>query len=77
MECSTPDDLTADGHLCPRQVGDLARNTRPGRVVLTHMYPPVADRQPELDVAALAGVECDAARDGDIFTVPRETEPSS
>ena len=80
VECSTPDDLATDGHLCPGRVGELARNTRPGRVVLTHMYPLVAAQNPECDVTEQAGVRCDAARDGDIFvigTIPPETETPS
>ena len=79
-ECSTPDDLATTGHLCPGRVGELARNTRPRRVVLTHLYPLVAAQNPERDVTELAGVPCVAARDGDVFeigTVPSETESPS
>ena len=74
VECSTPDDLAVDVHLAPGSVADLARNTRPGQVVLTHMYPLVASRDPQRTVTDLAGVPCIAARDGDVFTVPPEME---
>ncbi len=76
-ECSTPDDLATDGHLCPTRVADLARNARPARVVLTHMYPLVAGQDPQRTVTDLAGVSCAAARDGDVFVVPHETESST
>jgi ribonuclease BN (tRNA processing enzyme) len=77
VECSTPDDLAVDGHLSPSRVADLARNARPGRVVLTHMYPLVAAQDPARTVTALAAVPCTAARDGEVFTVPDETENPS
>ena len=79
-ECSTPDDLATAGHLSPGRVGDLARSAQPRRIVLTHLYPLVAQQNPERDVAALAGIPCVAARDGDVFEIgtdPSETEPSS
>ena len=77
VECSTPDDLTVASHLGPTGVANLARNTRPGRVVLTHMYPLVAGQHPDRTVTDLAGVPCAAARDGDVFAVPPETETST
>lgn len=73
-ECSTPDDLAVDTHLAPATVADLARNTGAGRVVLTHMYPPVAAQAPDRAVAAATGVPTVAARDGDVFRVPAPPE---
>jgi ribonuclease BN (tRNA processing enzyme) len=66
-----------DGHLSPGRVAELARNTRPGLVVLTHMYPLVASQHPQRTVTDRAGTDCVAARDGDVFAIPHETETSS
>jgi ribonuclease BN (tRNA processing enzyme) len=76
-ECSTPDDLAVEGHLSPDRISDLVRNTRPGRVVLTHLYPLVAAQAPERTVAEATGIACVAARDGDCFTLDENTEPKS
>ncbi len=70
-ECSTPDDLAVDGHLCPGRVVELVRNTHPTRVVLTHLYPLVAALTPDRTVTRETGVPCTAARDGDTFTIPQ------
>jgi ribonuclease BN (tRNA processing enzyme) len=40
-ECSLPDERAMPIHLTPRQCGELAGIARPGRLVLTHFYPPV------------------------------------
>ncbi|HOX25639.1 MAG TPA: ribonuclease Z [Candidatus Krumholzibacteria bacterium] len=77
VECTTPDDLAVDGHLSPARVADLARNTRPGRVVLTHQFPLVVALDPARTVAARSGVPCAAARDGDVFVIDGETEMRS
>lgn len=76
-ECSTPDDLAIDTHLSPASVSQLVGNTRPGRVVLTHLYPLVASQAPELAVAAATGVRTVAARDGDVFTIPEPRESAT
>lgn len=76
-ECSTPDDLAVDTHLSPAGVVEMVRNIRPGRVVLTHLYPLVADQMPHLAVAARTGTDTVTACDGDVFVIPRETESSS
>ena len=73
-ECSTPDDLAVGTHLAPATVADLVRNTGAGRVVLTHMYPPVAAQAPHRTVADATGVPTVAARDGDVFRVPATPE---
>ncbi|HUF30342.1 MAG TPA: MBL fold metallo-hydrolase [Gemmatimonadaceae bacterium] len=40
-ECSLPEEMALPTHLTPRQCGQLARVAEPGRLVLTHFYPPV------------------------------------
>lgn len=40
-ECSLPAELAVPTHLTPEQVGDLAAAANPGRLVVTHLYPPV------------------------------------
>ncbi len=77
VECSTPDDRAVDVHLSPAGVSELVRNTRPSRVVLTHMYPPVADQAPHLLVATATGRPVSAARDGDVHTIPATPETDS
>lgn len=44
-ECSVPDEEPVEGHLTPATLAALARRARPGRLVVTHVYPqlPVAD----------------------------------
>ena len=43
IECSTPDDAPAPGHLTPRGAARMARESGVRRVVLTHLYPAVDD----------------------------------
>jgi ribonuclease BN (tRNA processing enzyme) len=63
-ECSLPEPLAIPEHLTPRTAGELAARARPGRLVLTHFYPPVEHD----DIAALVGARWDGpvvlARDG-------------
>ena len=40
-ECSLPRSLAIPTHLTPEQCGELAGIAVPGRLVLTHFYPPV------------------------------------
>jgi ribonuclease BN (tRNA processing enzyme) len=48
-ECSLPDEMAVATHLTPERVGRLAAIARPGRLVLTHFYPPVE----RVDIRAL------------------------
>ena len=43
IECSMPDDAPVPGHLTPAGVARMASEAGVGRVVLTHLYPPVDD----------------------------------
>ncbi|MEZ4387830.1 MAG: MBL fold metallo-hydrolase [Candidatus Krumholzibacteriia bacterium] len=74
VECSTPDALAVATHLGPTGVCDLVGNTRPRRVVLTHLYPLVAAEHPHERVAVVTGVATVSARDGDQFRIPEPTE---
>ena len=47
-ECSLPAAMAIAEHLTPEQCGALAELADPGRLVLTHLYPPVED----VDIAA-------------------------
>ncbi len=40
-ECSLPAALAIPEHLTPESAGALAARAQPGRLVLTHFYPPV------------------------------------
>ena len=42
-ECSLPEQLAVPSHLTPAQVGVMAEVAEPGRLVLTHFYPPVLE----------------------------------
>jgi len=70
-ECSVPDDQPVTGHLTPQTVGRLAARVRPGRLVLTHLYPPTE----ALDVGALVRAQFSGpvalAADGDRFALGR------
>jgi ribonuclease BN (tRNA processing enzyme) len=55
-ECSLPAPLAVEGHLTPESAGALAARVKPGRMVLTHFYPPVEpDDIPSLVRAQWAG----------------------
>jgi ribonuclease BN (tRNA processing enzyme) len=41
LECSLPDEMAIASHLTPAQCGEVAARAMPGRLVLTHFYPPV------------------------------------
>ncbi|MGQ0765690.1 MAG: MBL fold metallo-hydrolase [Gemmatimonadota bacterium] len=41
LECSLPADLALPIHLTPEECGQVAAIARPGRLALTHFYPPV------------------------------------
>ena len=64
VECSTPDAWYTPGHMTPTMVATLCAETRPRRVVLTHLYPPAA----ALDLPALVRERwrgaVETARDG-------------
>lgn len=40
-ECSLPDELAIATHLSPSSLADMAVKARPGRLVVTHVYPPL------------------------------------
>jgi ribonuclease BN (tRNA processing enzyme) len=72
-ECSLPDTEAVDVHLTPQRVGELARDARAGRLVLTHLYPSVE----AVDVAQAAARRFSGpvalAHDGDRFTIGEAT----
>jgi ribonuclease BN (tRNA processing enzyme) len=68
-ECSLPASLAIPEHLTPESAGALAARARPGRLVLTHFYPPV-ERE---DIRALVGERwsgpIDLAVDGSVIEI--------
>lgn len=72
VECSTPDDLACPGHMCPARIVALCREARPGRVVLTHLYPLIANRDAAGAVTRGSGIACVEARDGDVVRIAAE-----
>ncbi len=70
VECSTPDELAVQGHMCPSQVGALCATARPRRVVLTHQYPAAAGSDLVAAVGEFHSGEVVQASDGLQLTVP-------
>ena len=69
-ECSLADPPQITTHLTPRGVAALCGDARPGRVVLTHLYPELDPRRVPGEVAD-AGYEgrVEVAADGDLLRV--------
>ncbi|MGH7699607.1 MAG: MBL fold metallo-hydrolase [Gemmatimonadales bacterium] len=68
-ECSLPEGRAVDHHLTPERAGDLAREARAKRLVLTHFYPPVETTDPARVAGARFRGPVTAARDGERFTI--------
>jgi ribonuclease BN (tRNA processing enzyme) len=69
IECSNPDERAVPGHLTPTSAGQLARDSRCRRALLTHFYP---DMQSELarEVAArLFAGPIELAHDGSVHAL--------
>lgn len=69
IECSFPDDAPVPGHLTPSGVARVASEADVGRVVLTHLYPPVDDDSLASRVAGGYDGEIVVAHDGLRFRV--------
>lgn len=63
-ECAWPDESPRDGHLTPGRVAELARRSRPGLLMLTHVYPPLSPSDAERRVREAYGGRVRAAEDG-------------
>lgn len=63
-ECSLPEGMAIAEHLTPEQVGALAEQAAPRRLVLTHLYPPVEDVDIAAAIAARYRGPVTVARDG-------------
>ena len=68
-ECSLPQALAMSIHLTPEQAGDLAREAKAGRLVLTHFYPPVEATDPARAARTRFTGSIAVANDGDRFTI--------
>lgn len=64
IEASFPDAMPVKGHLTPRMAGAIARRARPGRVVLTHFYPPCEETDMLAELRAVWDGEALIAEDG-------------
>jgi ribonuclease BN (tRNA processing enzyme) len=51
LECSLPVSMAIPEHLTPEQCAEIARLAEPGRLALTHLYPPVES----VDIAGVIG----------------------
>ena len=69
IECSFPDDAPVPGHLTPSGVARIANESGVGRVVLTHLYPPVDDEPLASEVSRGYDGEVIVAEDGLRFEV--------
>lgn len=63
-ECAWTDEDPKDGHLTPARVAGLAEVARPGVLLLTHVYPPVAPEEAAEAVRRRWGGRVVAAVDG-------------
>jgi ribonuclease BN (tRNA processing enzyme) len=63
-ECSLPGEMALPTHLTPRQCGRLAQVAEPGRLVLTHFYPPVEASDIACEVRESFAGEVVLAEDG-------------
>lgn len=69
-ECSLPDELGIDSHLTPSRVASLATEARPGRLLVTHVYPQLEGRDlPALIRAGGWDGPVELARDGMTLTL--------
>jgi ribonuclease BN (tRNA processing enzyme) len=67
-ECALPAPDPASKHLCAEEVAAICRAARPGRVLLTHLYPGT-DAEAAVRTVAATGVAVRRAEDGDSLTV--------
>jgi ribonuclease BN (tRNA processing enzyme) len=70
-ECSLPPALALEIHLTPEQAGELARDAKAGRLVLTHFYPPVETSDPTRAAGTRFKGAIAMAKDGDRFPIGR------
>ncbi|MBI3097335.1 MAG: MBL fold metallo-hydrolase [Planctomycetes bacterium] len=68
-ECSFPEGGGTATHLTPGSLARIAAAAGPGRVVITHVYPPVDPEAQAAAVRARWGGEVTAARDLEVFEV--------
>jgi len=68
-ECSLPESMAVEAHLTPRLAGELARDARARRLVLTHFYPPVETTDPGRVAAERFKGPVSVAKDGDRFVI--------
>ncbi|MCE1195340.1 MBL fold metallo-hydrolase [bacterium] len=63
-ECSLPDAMAVPDHLCPAEVGKIAREAGVGRVILTHLYPQALESGAREEVEQVFGGPVGLAYDG-------------
>ena len=68
-ECSLPAALAIPEHLTPETAGAIAARARPGRLVLTHMFPPVEREDIRALVAARWSGPVVVADDGTVIDI--------
>ncbi len=73
VECSAPEGLGVDGHLTPRDVGQLCAQAQPRRVALTHQYPAAAATDLVAEIAPYFEGPVVQAQDGSLFFVPLDS----
>ncbi|MDQ3913240.1 MAG: MBL fold metallo-hydrolase [Actinomycetota bacterium] len=69
IECSFPDNSPVPGHLTPKGVARIANESKVGRVVLTHIYPPADAVNLVQEVGKEFDGEVAVAEDGTRFSV--------
>lgn len=69
VECSAPDDAKLPGHLTPQEIATMALEARPGRIVLTHLFPAADGPDITALIAERTGIEVIKAEDLMVFEV--------
>lgn len=64
LECSFPDGEAVEGHLTPSSAGRIAGQARPGRLILTHFYPPCEEADLLAQLRSTYDGKADLAEDG-------------
>ena len=68
-ECSFPDEVPAEGHMTPADVGETAASAGAGEVLLVHMYPFFGEADPAAEVRRRFGGKVTTGRDGMVIEV--------
>ncbi|MBN2365833.1 MAG: MBL fold metallo-hydrolase [Calditrichaeota bacterium] len=70
LECAFPDGSGIKTHLTPQIAGEVAKQARPGQLLLTHIYPETLKENPEAVIRTYYNGTIKLVRDLDTFKIP-------